>query len=169
MRERVASGLLQQRAKLVARIRRQLAVTGAPASAADDVFSTTVRRADSLAAAGRLLADITDSQLLALATAISYRASHEASRESKRERRRAGAAAEALQTHEPARAPVGQDPDLDRLLRRLTDRDLEILGLRLRGADWSVIAEQLEMTPAGAHRRFYRAMQSMSDVTSPQG
>jgi len=68
-RARVAERLLGHRALLVSRIRRHLARTGAPASDAEDVLSTTLRRTDVLAAAGRLAESISDERLLALATA----------------------------------------------------------------------------------------------------
>jgi hypothetical protein len=37
-----------------------------------------------------------------------------------------------------------------------------VIGLRLRDASWSVIAEALGTTVAGAHRRYYRAIAALA-------
>ncbi len=44
----------------------------------------------------------------------------------------------------------------------LVPEDLEVIGLRLRDASWSVIAEALGTTVAGAHRRYDRAIAALA-------
>lgn len=176
LRARVAAGLLRQRESLAARIRRQLASTGAPPAAAEDVLSTTLRRTDVLAAAGRIADDVSDRQLLALATAISMRAAFETSRRNARDRRRVEAASEVLRARPAANEPRARPGDddsweaseLEAILGTLSDVDLAILGLRIRGAGWPVVAEHLGTTPAGAHRRYYRAIQTLAEARPPQ-
>jgi hypothetical protein len=166
-RVRVAERLLRHRSLLVARIRRQLARVGAPANDAEDVLSTTLRRTDVLAAAGRLAQGISDEHLLALATAVARLAAHESGRRHNRDLRRLSAAEDLLRAEQsPAGAIVAAAPpieDSESLLRSLAEEDLEILGLRLRGLDWPLIAAELGTTPAGAHRRYYRAMQRLCE------
>ena len=166
-RARVAERLLGHRALLVSRIRRHLARTGAPASDAEAVLSTTLRRTDVLAAAGRLAESISDEHLLALATAVARLAAHEAGRRRARDLRRLAAAVELFRAEDDERPlpepPMSTSAETEGLLRCLQPDDLAILGLRLRGLDWPEIAVELETTPAGAHRRYYRAMQRLSE------
>ena len=165
-RDSIATRLLRHRQPLASRIRRQLAATGAPACALDDVLSTTFRRTDVLAAAGRIAADVSDRQLLALAGAISMRAAHELSRRQRADRRRAAAAAEVLRAAPGPTDPAGPDRDfrrdLEAVLGQLSEQDLAILGLRIRGADWPLVARELRTTPAAAHRRYYRALRALA-------
>jgi len=165
-RARVAERLLRHRALLVSRIRRQLARTGAPAGDAEDVLSTTIRRTDVLASAGRLAEGISDEHLIALATAISRFAAHEAGRRHGRDRKRLKAAEDLLRAAGPDSADPGSaghaTEETESLLRSLSGEDLEVLGLRLRGLDWPQIAAELGTTPAGVHRRYYRAMERLA-------
>jgi len=170
-RARVAERLLRHRALLVSRIRRQLSRTGAPASDAEDVLSTTLRRTDVLASAGRLAEDISEDHLLALATAVARFAAREAGRRRARDLKRLTAAEDLLRAEDGRPSALGPasvtGDDVDALLRLLSAEDLEVLGLRLRGLDWPQIAAELGTTPAGVHRRYYRAMQRLAE-TAPR-
>lgn len=166
-RDHIAARLFAKREVLTSRIRAQLGRTGGPVGRTDDVFSTTLRRTDVLVQAGRVLESISDDGLLALATAIARNAAHEARREAVRERKRADAAGEALRERpepKPGEQPVSHaDADLiERIRRSIAPEDLTLLELRLRGADWPVLAAQLGTTPAGAHRRFYRILTALA-------
>ena len=72
-RAAIAARLVAIREALLARIRTQLARAGGTRLDAEEVFSTTVRRTDILAAAGRIAGSIPDEDLLALATGIARR------------------------------------------------------------------------------------------------
>jgi hypothetical protein len=193
-REAIASRLVAAREKLLGRIRGQLARVGGRGADAQDVFSTTVRRADVLAAAGRIAETIPDEELLALAGEIARRASFESARKGRRQRdiaerrRRAGIEAngttDTTTTREFAElfgdrdrsggdssdsassTPGSRETAADRgplpAAAGLVPEDLEVIGLRLRDASWSVIAEALGTTVAGAHRRYYRAIAALA-------
>ena len=160
-RSDLADRLIGHREVLVARIRRYLAGAGAPTGHADDIFSTTVRRTDMLAAAGKIVEGLSDDSLLALSSAIARNAAREAGREARRERRRAEAAAEGLRAREPeaegAVSPQGSSLTED-LLSRIDPADLAVIDLKLRGADWPAIAGELGVSAAAAQRRYHRAL-----------
>jgi hypothetical protein len=173
VRATLAHRVLDRRALLVARIRRRLSMLGAASIDTDDVFSTTLRRLDALAAASRLLDGIPDDQLLALATAVAINATRERARAAKRGTATMRAAAQ------DSVADAGSDALEDlaegeyaNLLRRqgesllaaLAPADLEILGLRLRGADWAAIAGEVRLTPSAAHRRYFRAIRTLAEI-----
>lgn len=88
-RAAIAARLVTIREALLARIRTQLARAGGTRLDAEEVFSTTVRRTDILAAAGRIAGSIPDEDLLALATGIARRSAFEKSRRTRRESGRA--------------------------------------------------------------------------------
>lgn len=166
-RDRIAARLFAKRELLTSRIRAQLGRVGGPVGRTDDVFSTTLRRTDVLVRAGRVLESISDDGLLALATAIARNAAHEARREAVRDGRRSGAAGEVLGERDSANpfAPAVSHDDaylIERIRRSICPEDLTLLELRLRGADWPVLAAQLGTTPAGAHRRFYRILSALA-------
>ncbi len=159
MRQDLADRLLGHRGVLVARIRGYLARSGAPAQQADDIFSTTVRRTDMLAAAGKLVDRLSDDSLLGLASAIARNAAREAGRGARRDRRASEAAAEG---HRARAAEAPGAAMAEELLARLDPEDLEVIGLRLRGLEWPAIAELSGSTVAAAQRRYYRALKAVA-------
>lgn len=160
-RRALADRLMAARALMLARIRQRLAQAGLSSTQAEDIFSTTLRRADAAAAAGRLVAEIDDQHLLALATAISRNAVREESRRDRRDRERQDGAARHGSTTTASQQPCELDASADPFLV-LSGIDIDVVQLRLRGATWSVIAEQLGMTASAAHRRYFRAMQRLA-------
>jgi DNA-directed RNA polymerase specialized sigma24 family protein len=169
----IAQRVFDRRALLVARIRRRLATHGVTTIDADDIFSTTLRRIDALALAGRMLDTISDDHLLALASAVATNAAHERTRSRRRDtmllRRAAYERTPTTAVEAPDDLALLESSELDRtrsraLLTALNEADLEILGLRLRGIDWPVIAAELRMTPAAVHRRYFRALRSLSSL-----
>ena len=164
-RHRLAERLLGQRDLLIRRIRRVLARHGGSREHAEDVFSTTLRRADLLAATGRLIDGISDDHLLALASAIARNAAREKMRAAKRldERHRRAAEEDRDRDPEPALdATTARPESVDALLSALSPADFAVLSLRLRGLRWAVIAAELATTPAGAQMRFYRAVRALA-------
>ncbi|MBM4109986.1 MAG: hypothetical protein FJ254_01330 [Phycisphaerae bacterium] len=160
-RRALADRLMTARTLMLARIRQRLVRAGLSSTQAEDIFSTTLRRADAAAAAGRLVAEIDDQHLLALATAISRNAVREEIRRERRNRERQdGAARQGSAGSEPPQ-PTADDAPEDPFLI-LNGIDVDVVQLRLRGASWSVIAEQLGMTASAAHRRYFRAMQRLA-------
>jgi hypothetical protein len=190
LRAEIAERLVAQRALLLSRIRRRLDARGLEGVDADDIFSTTLRRVDVLASAGKLVDAISDDQLTALASAVAHNATREAAR---RTHRGANALRALAREHNDTRTSADGDPhqahpesdsaqalaDLDelsadrarseRLLATLDNADIEILGLRLRGADWPVVASTLGTTPAAAHRRYFRALKKLADLAADAG
>jgi hypothetical protein len=173
VRATLAHRVLDRRGILLARIRRRLSMRTDVHIDPDDIFSTTLRRIDVLVSTGRLLEHVSDEVLLALATAVAINAT----RERVRSRQRGVAAMHAyadapgVETHvDPfQRLANGEDAARRRhagegLLATLLPADLEILGLRLRGADWATIAGELGMTPAAAHRRYFRAIRTLAEL-----
>lgn len=189
-RAEIAERLVAHRALLLSRIRRRLDARGLEGVDADDIFSTTLRRVDVLASAGKLVDAISDDQLTALASAVAHNATREAAR---RTHRGANALRALAREHNDTRTSADGDPhqahpesdsaqalaDLDelsadrarseRLLATLDSADIEILGLRLRGADWPVVASTLGTTPAAAHRRYFRALKKLADLAADAG
>lgn len=167
-RHRLAERLLGQRDLLVRRIRRVLARHGGSREHAEDVFSTTLRRADLLAATGRLIDGISDDHLLALASAIARNAAREKMRAAKRLDERHRRAAEEGRANADSDEGTATDPaiarpeSVDALLAALSPADFAVLSLRLRGLRWAVIAAELATTPAGAQMRFYRAIRALA-------
>ena len=133
-RQALADRLLSARTLLLARIRQRLVRAGLTSTQAEDIFSTTLRRTDAAAVAGRIVSGIDDDQLIALATAISTNAVREQARRERRDRERCEGAAR----HAPQAAdePVLHD-DADDPFLRLTDAEAMVVQLRLRGAGWS--------------------------------
>ncbi len=177
LRADIADRMIAQRRILLQRIRRRLDAQTRPQSEPDDVFSTTLRRVDVLAASGDLVPRISDDQLLALASAIAYNAVRERTRKVGREQARLRTIRETLPHMigiDPAANPEDtlllleqHDADrtqAERLLGTLLASDIEILGLRLRGADWSTIAAELRTTPGAAHRRYFRALRKLASL-----
>lgn len=175
LRNEIADRMLAQRQILLARIRRRLDARTGTQSEPDDVFSTTLRRVDALAASGELVTRISDEHLLGLATAIAQNAMRERVRRSGREQARLRAIGDRLHgtagtdaaTDAESALMLVEQSDIDRtqaerLLSKLLPTDLEILGLRLRGADWSTIAAELRTTPGAAHRRYFRALRKLA-------
>lgn len=160
-RRALADRLMTARTLMLARIRHRLAQAGLSSTQAEDIFSTTLRRADAAAAAGRLVAEIDDQHLLALATAISRNAVREEVRRERRDRERQDGAARNGPTTTESPQPRALDAPTDPFLA-LSGIDLDVVQLRLRGATWSVIAEQLGMTASAAHRRYFRAMRRLA-------
>lgn len=159
-RQALADRLLSARTLLLARIRQRLVRAGLTSTQAEDIFSTTLRRTDAAAVAGRIVSGIDDDQLIALATAISKNAVREQARRERRDRERCeGAAGHAPQA---ADGPILHD-DADDPFLRLTDAEAMVVQLRLRGAGWSLIGEQLGMSASAAHRRYYRALQRLGE------
>ena len=190
LRAEIASRMVAQRALLLTRIRRRLDARGLEGVDADDIFATTLRRVDVLASAGKLVDAISDDHLTALASAVAHNATREAAR---RTHRGANALRALAREHNDTRTSADGDPhhahpesdpaqelaDLDelsadrarseRLLATLDNADFEILGLRLRGADWPVVASTLGTTPAAAHRRYFRALKKLADLAADAG
>lgn len=177
LRADIADRMIANRAVLLQRIRRRLDARAGTQADPDDVFSTTLRRVDVLAASGDLVPRISDDQLLALASVVAQNAVRERNRTAGREQVRLRTIREALPRTvgiDPAANPEDtlmllerHDADrseADRLLRTLLETDLEILGLRLRGADWPTIAAELRTTPGAAHRRYFRALQKLASL-----
>ena len=108
-RAAIAARLVAIREALLARIRTQLARAGGTRLDAEEVFSTTVRRTDILAAAGRIAGSIPDEDLLALATGIARRSAYEKSRRTRRESGRAARSREAAPVRDP-QSSSGQEP-----------------------------------------------------------
>lgn len=189
-RAEIAERLVAQRALLLSRIRRRLDARGLEGVDADDIFSTTLRRVDVLASAGKLVDAISDDQLTALASAVAHNATREAARRTHRgvnalralarEQNDTRTSADSDPHHaHPESDPAQELADLDelsadrarseRLLATLDNADFEILGLRLRGADWPVVASTLGTTPAAAHRRYFRALKKLADLAADAG
>lgn len=169
----IAQRVFDRRALLVARIRRRLAINGVNAVDADDIFSTTLRRIDALALAGRMLETISDDHLLALASTVATNAVHERTRSRRRDtmllRKAAYEKGPTTASDVPDDLALLESSELDRtrggeLLDALSKADLDILGLRLRGVDWPVIAGELRMTPTAVHRRYFRAIRSLASL-----
>jgi len=190
LRAEIADRLVAKRASLLARIRRRLDTRGVEGVDADDIFSTTLRRVDVLASTGKLVDAISDDHLIALASAVAHNATREVSRRSQRVRHALRSAPQATSDASTADEPRRNSPssesdpaqelaELDelsadrakseRLLATLDKADFEILGLRLRGADWPVVASTLETTPAAAHRRYFRALKKLADLAADAG
>ena len=189
-RAEIAERLVAQRALLLSRIRRRLDARGVEGVDADDIFSTTLRRVDVLASTGKLVDAISDDHLTALASAVAHNATREAARRTHRGANafralarehndtRTSADRDAHHAH-PESDPAQELADLDelsadrarseRLLATLDNADFEILGLRLRGADWPVVASTLGTTPAAAHRRYFRALKKLADLAADAG
>lgn len=176
-RAAVAARLLSNQTPLLAFIRRRLGRAAASERDADDVFATTLRRSDALVAANALLAELPDSALLALASAISRRAILESGRKATRTRRIRASASEILHAKGDGVVCDGiagggfsgirreAAHELETILSAsLSENDLAIIALRLNDLDWSAIAATLGTTPAGAHRRYYRALQTLAKV-----
>lgn len=51
----------------------------------------------------------------------------------------------------------------------LSEDDLAILVLRLDGQSWGAIAAVIGTTPAGAHRRYYRALKALKVAAGVRG
>lgn len=167
-RSDLADRLLGHREVLVSRIRRYLAGVGASTQQADDIFSTTVRRTDMLAAAGKIVDRLADDDLIALSSAIARNAAREAGRETRRDRRRESAAAERMQETRSREADARlarTDPLAEEFLARIGAEDLEVIGLKLRGADWPAIAAELGTSVAAAQRRYYRALKAVAALS----
>lgn len=174
-RASVAARLLANEHRLLAFIRQRLGTAAARERSADDVFATTLRRSDALVRANALLAQLPDAALLALASTISHRAILESSRAAARSERARESALDAAHArghtadaatrgaHEPG---ASTDPEaLDRLIRsELSEDDLAIIVLRLGDLDWTSIAAAIGTTPAGAHRRYYRALRALAQA-----
>lgn len=168
-RASVAARLLANQSRLLAFIRHRLGTAAASVRDADDVFATTLRRSDALVRADALLAGLPDSALMALASTISYRAILESSRTAARvERARASAAELARARSEASDAGARvESGEIEGILReRLSDENLAVIVLRLDGLSWSAIAATIGMTPAGAHRRFYRALRALAEAAA---
>jgi len=171
-RVQVAARLVANQATLLSFIRRKLGHAAAGERSAEDVFSTTLRRSDALVRANALLAELSDSALMALASTISHRAILESSRQAARTRRIRESAAERSRAGTEGVGPRLHDsiPDLDKAIRsELSDDDLAVLVLRLDDRDWSAIAVAIGTTPAGAHRRYYRALKALLSATRRGG
>jgi hypothetical protein len=190
LRAEIASRMVAQRALLLTRIRRRLDARGLEGVDADDIFSTTLRRVDVLASAGKLVDAISDDHLTALASAVAHNATREAAR---RTHRGANALRVIAREQNDGRTPADVPPQVastetdpaqelaqldehaadraksERLLATLDNADFEILGLRLRGADWPVVASTLGTTPAAAHRRYFRALKKLADLAADAG
>lgn len=190
LRAEIASRMVAQRALLLTRIRRRLDSRGLEGVDADDIFSTTLRRVDVLASAGKLVDAISDDHLTALASAVAHNATREAAR---RTHRGANALRVIAREQNDGRTPADVPPQVastetdpaqelaqldehaadrarsERLLATLDNADFEILGLRLRGADWPVVASTLGTTPAAAHRRYFRALKKLADLAADAG
>jgi DNA-directed RNA polymerase specialized sigma24 family protein len=167
-RTSVAARLLANQPTLLAFIRRRLGHSAASERNADDVFATTLRRSDALVRANALLAELSDAALMALASTISHRAILESSRQAERARRVRASAAERSRAQDGGgkAAPRDGTPELEDALRsKLSEEDLAILVLRLDDRNWSAIAAALGTTPAGAHRRYYRALKALMAAT----
>ncbi len=105
---------------------------------------------------------------MALASTISHRAILESSRQAERARRVRASAAERSRAQDGGgkAAPRDGTPELEDALRsKLSEEDLAILVLRLDDRNWSAIAAALGTTPAGAHRRYYRALKALMAAT----
>ncbi len=168
-RAQVAARLLAHQPTLLAFIRRKLGHAAASERSAEDVFSTTLRRSDVLVRANALLADLPDSALMALAATISHRAILESSRRADRTRRIHDAAAERSRARDGTAGSTPRDgaSDLpDAIRAELSEDDLAVLVLRLDDRNWSAIAAALGTTPAGAHRRYYRALKALMSATA---
>ncbi len=170
-REQLADWMLTQREVLVSRIRRQLGQRGLAPALADDIFSTTIRRTDALLAAGRLVGEISDTRLIALATAVARNAVRENCRAARRQRLQQDTATEHARSRgampsSPQGSAVGfkaeVEAEVEAALARIDERALALLGLRLRGAEWPAIAEELGMSTVAAQRLYYRALKSLA-------
>jgi len=177
LRADIASRMVAQRPVLIQRIRRRLDARTSTQSDPDDVFSTTLRRLDALAASGELVHHLSDEHLLALATAIAHNAVRERTRKAGREQLRLrtmreglhGATGTARVASADGTLARHEERDADRahaevLLGSLLASDVEILGLRLRGCDWATIAAELRTTPGAAHRRYFRALRKLASL-----
>ncbi len=171
-RTAVAARLLANQSTLLAFIRRRLGHAAASERDAEDVFATTLRRSDALVAANALLAELPDAALLALASAISRHAILESSRQAARTRRIRASASDLLRARVACASEGTSDAarELSPLLQEtLSEGDLAVIALRLNDLDWSAIAATLGTTPAGAHRRYYRAMQALAEAARRLG
>jgi DNA-directed RNA polymerase specialized sigma24 family protein len=166
-RAAVAERLLANEPTLLAFIRKSLGTSAASERSADDVFATTLRRSDALVASNALLAGLPDSALLALASTISRHAILESSRQAARTARIRKAAASRMRDRGEAAAalPAEASRELNEVMRSvIPESDLAVLVLRMHGLGWSAIAATLGTTPAGAHRRYYRALKVLSEA-----
>lgn len=164
-RIQVAERLIANQATLLSFIRLRLGHAAAGERSAEDVFSTTLRRSDALVRANSLLAELPDAALVALASTISHRAILESSRRAARTRRVRNSAVELSRNREQSTKGERTDriPSLDAVIRSaLSEDDLAILVLRLDDRSWSAIAAVIGTTPAGAHRRYYRALKALA-------
>lgn len=164
-RASVAARLLANQPRLLASIRQRLGNAAASERSADDVFATTLRRSDALVRANALLAELPDAALLALASAISHRAILESGRQAARTRRKQDSAADLAHTRKaPAAEPLPATlPELEQVIRAaLSEDDFAIIVLRLSDLGWGAVASTLGVTPAAAHRRYYRAVKSLA-------
>lgn len=165
-RAQVAERMLAQRTVLVSRIRQQLGQRGLAPQLADDIFSTTIRRTDALLAAGRVVGEIPDARLVALATAVSRNAVRESCRVARRQRLQLDAASEQARASTAAAPDASREAsgehDIEQMLARVDARALTLLGLRLRGAGWPTIAEELGMSTVAAQRLYYRALKGLA-------
>ena len=165
-RAQVAARMLAQRTVLVSRIRQQLGQRGLAPQLADDIFSTTIRRTDALLAAGRVVGEIPDARLVALATAVSRNAVRESCRVARRQRLQLDAASEQARGSTAAAPDASREAsgehDIEQMLARIDARALTLLGLRLRGGGWPTIAEELGMSTVAAQRLYYRALKGLA-------
>lgn len=164
-RTSVAARLFANRPTLLAFIRQRLGVAAASERSPEDVFATTLRRSDALVRANALLSELPDAALLALAATISHRAILESSRQAERARRIRSSAAERARVRSGDGEATSRDgaSELEDAIRsRLSEDDLAILVLRLDGRNWPAIAAAIGTTPAGAHRRYYRALRALA-------
>lgn len=166
-RASVAARLVAHQGALQAFIRQRLGATAASERNIDDVFATTLRRSDALVRANALLAELPDAKLIALAATISRNAILESRHAADRTRRMHESAMAVL------RAKASPDRDIlgdrsaalsESIRSKLSDDDLAVLVLRLDDRSWPAIAAALGTTPAGAHRRYYRAIQSLAEA-----
>lgn len=163
-RKSVAARLLANQATLLAFIRQRLGHAAAGERGAEDVFATTLRRSDALVSANVVLAELSDDALMALASTISQRAIFESSRLAERARRIRNSAAERSRARDDgAETKIwSRTPELEDVIRsELSEDDLAILVLRLDDQSWVAIAAVIGTTPAGAHRRYYRALKAL--------
>jgi DNA-directed RNA polymerase specialized sigma24 family protein len=164
-RASVAARLVANRPTLLSFIRRRLGVAAASERSPEDVFATTLRRSDALVRANALLSELPDAALLALAATISHRAILESGRQAERARRIRDSAAKRARARDQVAEMTSRDgaSELEDAIRsRLSEDDLAILVLRLDDRSWPAIAAAIGTTPAGAHRRYYRALRALA-------
>lgn len=169
-RIQVAKRLIANQATILSFIRLRLGHAAAGERSAEDVFSTTLRRSDALVRANSLLAELPDAALMALASTISHRAILGSSRHAERARRIRDSAADRSRSVEGgAKAALrdGASEFEDEIRSKLSEDDVAILVLRLADQSWSAIAAAIGTSPAGAHRRYYRALKTLSNSLPP--